>query len=94
MNEDLHALRSLDGIADEFVGFFIELAAITFGQQLGVSRHHSQRLLQVMRRDVGELLKIGIGAGQFLHFPGQIGFRLIAQVMLVFFPQSAADHLG
>jgi hypothetical protein len=70
LDQTLHACGAVDCVTDIFVSLIVEFAAIAFRQQLGVGRHHTQRLLQVVGGDVGELFQVAIGAGQFLHFPG------------------------
>ena len=60
----LHASRAVDGEADELVGVCVELALVAARQELGVRGHHAQRLLQVVRRHVGELLELGVRARQ------------------------------
>ena len=37
--------------------------ALPFGQKLGVGRNHAKRLLQVVGRHIGELLKIAVRPG-------------------------------
>ncbi len=58
----LHALGALDGIGDVFLGLLVDFALVMLGQQFSVARDHAQRLLQVMRRDISELLQIGVRA--------------------------------
>jgi hypothetical protein len=92
LNQGLHAQSSLAGIADEFIGVLVELAAIAFAEQLGVRRHHAQRLLQVVRRHIRELLEIRIGACELFDFSRQVLFRLPAQTKQTFFLQRPADR--
>jgi hypothetical protein len=52
LNQSLHAQRAIDRVSDVFVGLFVELGAVWFGQQLGVIGDHAQRFLQIMRSHV------------------------------------------
>src|SRR5262249_30062014 len=47
-DERLHAQRSLHRIADVPVSLLIQLAAVSFGEQLRVCGHHPQGLLQIV----------------------------------------------
>ena len=67
LDQPLHAARAVDREGDELVGIGVELALVPPGQQLGVARHHPQRLLQVVRRDVGELPQLLVRAIQLVH---------------------------
>ena len=60
-------VRAVDGEADELVGVVVELAPVAAGEELGVARHHAQRLLQVVRGDVGELLELRVRADEFVE---------------------------
>ena len=62
---------AVDGEADELVGVVVELALVAARQQLRVARHHAQRLLQVVRGDVGELLELGVRARQLVLLGAQ-----------------------
>ena len=42
----------------------VELAPVAPRQELRVAGHHAQRLLQVVRGHVGELLQLAVGARQ------------------------------
>ena len=44
------------------VGVGVELAVVAAAQQLQVAGDHAQRLGEVVRGDVGELLELGVGA--------------------------------
>ena len=63
-DELLHAGGAVHGVSDELVRVCVELATVTFAEQLGVARHHAQRLLEVVGSDIGELLEVGVGAAQ------------------------------
>ena len=60
IDQRLHALGAVDRITDELVGVGVELAPVALRDQLQVARNHAQRLLHVVRRDVGELLELGV----------------------------------
>ena len=62
LDEPLHALGAVDGELDVLVGALVELAAVPLLQELGEAGHLAQRLLQVVRRDVGELLEVAVRA--------------------------------
>ena len=66
VDQALHALGAVDGEADELVGVLVQLALVAPRQQLHVAGHHAQRLLQVVRGHVGELLELGVRARQLL----------------------------
>ena len=78
MNQSLHAHRAIDRVSNIFVSLFIQLAAISVRQQLGIAGNHPQRLLQVVRSHVSKLLELFIRAGQFGDLAGQFSFRLAA----------------
>jgi hypothetical protein len=67
LNQALHARGPIDRVMNVFVGILVQLSVVALGQQLGVGRHHAQRLLQIMRGHVGKLLQIAIGAGEFFE---------------------------
>jgi hypothetical protein len=60
VDQRLHALGAVHGELDVLVGPGVELAGVTPLEQLGEARHLAQRLLQVVRSDVGELLELGV----------------------------------
>ena len=64
VDQVLHAPRAVDGEADVLVGARVELAAVALLEQLAEARDLAQRLLEVVRGDVGELLELGVGAPQ------------------------------
>ncbi len=70
VDQDLHALGAVDGETDVLGAALVELVAVALLQQLAERRDLAQRLLQIVRRDVGELLEFGVGAPQF-HRPAR-----------------------
>src|SRR5690606_25778613 len=60
LDEDLHPLRPVDGVGDVLVGGFVELALVAALEELEERGDHPERLLQVVARDVGELLELGV----------------------------------
>jgi hypothetical protein len=56
LDQLLHAMRPIHGVADEFVGVRVQLALVALSQQLDEARHHAERLLQVVRGLVREPL--------------------------------------
>ena len=79
----LHPDRPVHREVDELAPLLVELVAVTTLQQLRVARHHAQRLLQVVRRDVGELLQLLVAA---LELADQLPQRAILLL-------DAAEHL-
>ena len=59
-----------------YVGALVELPLVAPCEHLGEARHHAQRLLQVVRGDVGELLELGVRALQVGRLAGQRRLRL------------------
>ena len=66
VDQPLHPLRAVDREGDVLVGPLVELAGVAALQQLAEAGHLAQRLLQVVRGHVGELLQVAVGAGQLL----------------------------
>ena len=66
VDQVLHPPRAVDGEADVLVGARVELASVALLEQLAEARDLAQRLLQVVRGDVGELLELGVGALEVL----------------------------
>ncbi len=64
VDQHLHPLGPVHGELDVLVGLLVELAAVAALQQLAEAGDLAQRLLQVVRGDVGELLELGVGALQ------------------------------
>ena len=75
----LHALGPVDREGDVLVGALVHLPAVALLQELREARDLAQRLLQVVRRDVGELLEVAVGAPQLL---GLLGEQLVGQLDL------------
>src|SRR6266568_2722364 len=65
-DERLHALRALDRVVDVFLRLRVHLVGVALLEELHVARDHQERLLEVVRRDVGELLEVGVRAGERL----------------------------
>ena len=66
VDQRLHALGAVDREPDVFGTAFVELVAVPLLEQLAERRDLAQRLLQVVRGDVGELLEFGVGPPQLL----------------------------
>ena len=66
VDELLHALGAVDRELDVLVAALVELALVAALEQLAEARDLAQRLLQVVRGDVGELLELGVGPAQVL----------------------------
>ena len=64
---------------NKLVGLGVQFALVPPRQKLGVAGYHSQRLLQIVRGDVGKLPQFLVRAVQFLDLMQQILFRLFAQ---------------
>ena len=60
VDQCLHPPRAVDRVADVAVGALVELATVAAREELGVADDHPQRLLEVVRGDVGELLELGV----------------------------------
>ena len=60
----LHAFGALDSVVNVLVGARVDLPAVAIAEELGIARHHPQRLLQIVSRDVSKLLELGIRALQ------------------------------
>ena len=59
----------------------IQLFFVASFQELQIAGHHSQRLLEIVGRHVGELLQLGVGTLQFQRGLGQRG-RLPLQAIV------------
>ena len=89
VDQRLHPLGAVHGELDVLVGPGVQLARVAALQQLGEARHLAQRLLQVVRGDVGELLELGVRALQLLGVLLQDGVGLPRRGQLV---QDALAH--
>ena len=78
LDQTLHAHRTIHRVAYEFARLRIELAGEALLQQLHEADHHAQRLLQVVRGDISELLEVGVGAGQG---PGRLLQRVLRSAL-------------
>ena len=83
VDQALHALRAVDGEADVLVGPLVELAAVAPLQELAEAGDLAQRLLQVVARDVGELLEVAVGPLQVAGLLVEPLVDLLEQVDLV-----------
>ena len=63
-DQPLHPLRPVDREGDVLLAALVQLAAVTLLEQLAEARHLAQRLLEVVRGDIGELLEVGVRPGQ------------------------------
>src|SRR6266511_1196581 len=59
-DERLHALRALDRVVDVLLRLRVHLPRVALLEELHVARDHPERLLEVVRGDVGELLQLGV----------------------------------
>lgn len=75
LNQSGHAARPADHKPDKLVGILIQLAFIAVGKQLGERHDRPERLLEIMRRHIGELLQLRVGALQVIGIPGERLFR-------------------
>ena len=75
VDQVLHALGPVDHEGDVLVGAVVELTPVAALEELAEAGDLAQRLLQVVRRDVRELLEVGVGALQLerLRLDGQVG---------------------
>ena len=60
---------------NEIVSIGVQTALVPALKQCHVAGDHPQGLLQVVRSYVGELLKVGIGALEFIMGPLQLGHQ-------------------
>ena len=87
VDQALHAVHAVDRELDELVRIRVQLAAVTARQQLHVAGHHAQRLGEVVRGDVGELLQVGVRALQLGRAPLQLGGDAREPVLAVLAPR-------
>ena len=74
VDQGLHPFGAVHGELDVLVGALVELAAVAALQCLAEACDLAQRLLQVVRGDIGELLELGVGALQV----ERLGLQLLA----------------
>ena len=79
-----------DGTVDEAQRVAVEAVLVAAREQLRIAGHGAQRLLQVVRGDVGELLQVGVRA---LPARGALGDRLLGALALGDVDPHA-DHAG
>src|SRR5713226_9240325 len=60
VDELFHPHRAIDRKVDEVVGVGVELALVALLDELHVARDHPERLLQIMRSNIGELLQLRV----------------------------------
>ena len=72
VDQRLHPLGAVHRVLDVLVGLGVQLARVAALQQLAEAGHLAQRLLQVVRGHVGELLQFRVGPLQVLR-PGLQG---------------------
>ena len=76
-DQHLHALGAVDGEGDVLLGLVVELVAVLPLEQLAEVGDLAQRLGQVVRGDVGELLEIGVGPREVFAALQQHGPRTL-----------------
>ena len=74
----LHPRDAVDDVVEELVGVGVELALVLALDQLHVAGDHPQRLLKVVRGDVGELFEFLVGSRQLIRRALQGFFGLFA----------------
>ena len=81
----LHPRDAVDDVVEELVGVGVELVLVLALDQLHVAGDHPQRLLQVVRGDVGELFEFLVGSRQLLGraFQRFLGLLAIGDVQPV-----------
>ncbi len=73
VDQPLHPLGAVHGEVDVLPAAVVELVGVALLQELAERRDLAQRLLQVVRGDVGELLELGVGAQQLRRLGVQVG---------------------
>ena len=71
VDQRLHPLGAVDREPDVFGASLVELVAVSLLQQLAERRDLAQRLLQIVRCDIRELLEFGVGPPQLLGLLGR-----------------------
>ena len=72
-NQRLHSAGPVNDGRDKAARFVVEQVLVTSFEQLRISRHHAERLLQIMTGSVGELPEVIIGFQQGRIRGGQLG---------------------
>ena len=81
LDQALHPAGPVHREGDELVGVGVQLSLVAPGEKLRVAGHHPQRLLQVVRSDVGELSQFLVRAVQLLHLLQKMRFGFLRTVM-------------
>ena len=78
----LHPRHAVHDVEEELVGVGVELVLVLALDQLHVAGDHPQRLLEIVRGDVGELLEFLVGARQLLGrvFQSVLGLLAVGDV--------------
>ena len=82
LHQLLHTQGAVDRVVNVLIRIRIELALITFRQQLSIGSYHPQGFLQIVRSHVGKLLQLLIGPSQFL-------LRTLVILAQLFFPHGS-----
>ena len=61
MQIKLHSHCAFNGVANIFFSLFAQLAVEALLQHFAVGSDHPERLLEIVRRGIGELFQIGVG---------------------------------
>src|SRR5581483_9293084 len=78
VDERLHAQRPAHGVLDQLIGSAVQHVAVTLLQQLHAARDGAQRLLQIVRCDVGELSELAVAALQLIGIAAQLRLGALA----------------
>ena len=76
LDQALHAAGPVHREGDKLIGVGVQLSFVAPGKQLRVAGHHAQRLLQIVRGDVGKLSQFLVRAVQFFHLLQKMQLRL------------------
>ncbi len=60
LNQLLHSLHAIQNVFDKFVAVFVQFPIAIFGQQTREALYSSERFLQIVRSDFGELVQFFI----------------------------------
>ena len=77
LDQPLHAAGAVHCESDEFIGIGVQLSLVSSGKKLRVAGHHAQRLLQIVRGNVGKLPQFLIRAVQLLHLLQKMRFGFL-----------------